>query len=148
MNRKQFIQICNQNLKLVRNEFSFNQDKMAMTLGLSKKTLVEIEKGRSSLGWAGSVVLCTLFAQSQILTNAFGDKHGEIILTIAFEGTEPDYPQTRGGTIWWETIKENSEYTIQQNIISQHYRLLNSEGKRIGSSLDLEDLMETFSGKS
>ncbi len=144
MDRKQFIQQCDLTLKPVRTEFSFSQEKMAMVLGISKKTLVEIEKGRSSLGWAGSVVLCTIFYKSQALLSVFGGKQGEILLSIAFEGTEPEYPQATGGTKWWQTIENNSKYTIQQNIISQHYRLLNAEGKRVASSLDLADLTEIF----
>lgn len=148
MDRKQFIQICNLNLKQIRTEFSFSQGKMAITLGISKKTLVEIEKGRSSLGWSVSVVLCTLFSNSKVLTDIFDGRHSEIIMALAFDGSEPEYPQTKGGTIWWQTIKENSKYIIQQNIISQHYRLLNSEGKRIASSLDLEDLIGFFTEES
>jgi DNA-binding XRE family transcriptional regulator len=50
MDRKQFIEICDSKLKMIRIEFSYSQEKMALILGISKKTLVEIEKGRSSLG--------------------------------------------------------------------------------------------------
>lgn len=148
MDRIQFIQLCDLHLKLVRTEFSYSQEKMALVLGISKKTLVEIEKGRSSLGWAVSVVLCTIFTNSKVLFNVFRGKQSEIILFIAFEDSEPEYPQTMGGAVWWKTIENNSEYTIQQNIISQHYRLLNSEGKRVASSLDLQDLTELFFKKS
>lgn len=148
MDRNQFIHICNLNLKSVRTEFYFSQDKMALVLGISKKTLVEIEKGRSSLGWAGSVVLCTLFGKSKVISSLFNGRHSEIILSIAFEGIEPEYPRVASGKILWKTIKKNGRFVIQQNIITQHYRLLNSEGKRIASSLDLEDLIESFSEKS
>lgn len=40
---------------------------MAHELGISKKTLVGIEKGRSSLGWTGSAALCLLFGDSETL---------------------------------------------------------------------------------
>lgn len=148
MDRDRFIQICNLNLKQVRIEFSFSQDKMAIILGISKKTLVEIEKGRSSLRWSGSVVLCSLFGKSRVLSDIFGEKLREIMSAIAFEGVEPEYPQATGGKILWKTVKESGKYVIEQNIITQHYRLLNSEGKRVASSLDLEDLIEIFSDES
>ena len=39
---------------------------------------------------------------------------------------------------------ENGVCRIQQNIISQHYRLLTMDGRRIASSFDLEDLTGLF----
>ena len=53
MNRAEFIREMDTQLKLVRTEYGYTQEMMASILGLSKKTLVEIEKGRSSLGWMG-----------------------------------------------------------------------------------------------
>ena len=41
MNKKEFIEICDFKLKLIRTEFSFSQDKMAIILGISKKTLYQ-----------------------------------------------------------------------------------------------------------
>lgn len=147
MDRKQFIEICNLKLKLVRTESAFSQEKMAVILGISKKTLVEIEKGRSSLGWTGSVALCSIFYNSQVISDTFGGKPTDIILALAFEGSEPHCPKTFGGKIWWQTIMKNEEYIIQQNIISQHYRLLTAEGRRAASSFNLEDLMIIFNEK-
>ena len=51
MDRKSFIEEMDIHLKLVRTEYGCTQEMMARILGISKKTLVEIEKGRSSLGW-------------------------------------------------------------------------------------------------
>jgi DNA-binding XRE family transcriptional regulator len=147
MERKQFIETCDSKLKFVRTEFSFSQEKMAVILGISKKTIVEIEKGRSSLGWTGSVALVSIFYHSEVILSSFEGKASDIISEIAFEGSSPNYPQTIGGKIWWQTIKKNEEYSIQQNIISQHYRLLTKDGRRIASSFDIEDLISIFSGK-
>jgi len=147
MERKQFIEICDLKLKLVRTESAFSQEKMAVILGISKKTLVEIEKGRSSLGWIGSVALCSIFYNSEVISGAFGGKPTDIILALAFEGREPNYSQTIGGRIWWQTIMENEAYIIQQNNISQHYRLLRADGRRIASSFNLEDLTVLFTEK-
>ena len=113
---------------------------MSEILGISKKTLVEIEKGRSSLGWTGSVVLCTLFSDSKVLSSTFGGEPTDIIQALAFAHTERVYPKTMGGHVWWREIETKDGYKIQQNIISQHYRILNSADERVYSSFDLEEI--------
>lgn len=143
MDKKQFISVCESKLKLIRTEYGFSQDKMAVALGISKKTLVEIEKGRSSLGWTGSVALCAVFSGSDIIDSTFGGKASEIIKTLAFDG-DPKHMETTSGGVWWQTIRQNRRYTIQQNIISQHYRLVTADGERIASSFELDDLIELF----
>ncbi len=144
MNRLEFVLKCNRKLKLVRTEYEFSQEKMAAILGLSKKTIVEIEKERSSLGWTGSVALCSIFSSSEILSATFGGKPTDIIMALAFDGHEPTYPKTMGGKIWWKTIQSENGLKIQQNIISQHYRILDSEDRRICSSFELEHIKERF----
>ena len=101
MTRNEFISEMNHQLKLVRTEYGFTQDVMAKTLGISKKTLVEIEKGRASLGWTGAVALCTIFRASQVLAGVLGGEATDMILALAFEDVTPDYPKTMGGKIWW-----------------------------------------------
>ena len=140
MDKKEFVSLCDAKVRLVRAEYSLSQDKMALMLGISKKTLVEIEKGRSSLGWTGSVALCTLFQNSEVIAGVFGGKPNDIMLALAWNGSEPVYPQTMGGRIWWQTIMKNEQYVVQQNILSQHYRLLTADGRRIASSFVLDDL--------
>jgi len=142
MNRNEFIKKCNEKLKLIRTEYNFTQEKTAQILGLSKKTIVEIEKGRTSLGWAGSIALCTVFGNSEILSVVFGGKPTDIIMALAFDGNEPVYPKTMGGKIWWTLVKEKNGFKIQQNVISQHYRLLDNEDRRICSSFELSDIEE------
>ena len=46
MTKKEFAAALDSALKAVRKEYGFTQEKMAAVLGISKKTLVEIEKGR------------------------------------------------------------------------------------------------------
>lgn len=144
MDKKDFISICDAKVKLVRTEYALSQDKMALMLGISKKTLVEIEKGRSSLGWTGSVALCSIFGNSDVIAGVFGGRPNDIILALAWNGSEPVYPRTLGGRVWWQTIMENERYSIQQNILSQHYRLLTSDGRRVAASFVLEDLTGLF----
>ena len=85
MDRNTFVAQIDAQLKLVRTEFELTQEKMALILGISKKTLVEIEKGRSSLGWSGAVTLCTLFADSRVLQNAYGGELSDMLRALAFQ---------------------------------------------------------------
>ncbi len=144
MERNDFIEKLNERVKLVRTEYALNQEQMAHILGISKKTLVEIEKGRSSLGWTGAVAVCTLFSESEILSGIFGGEPTDIILALAFEKNEPRYPKTMGGKVWWRVIDECNGYKFQQNIVSQHYRILNQENERMRASFDYERIREQF----
>ncbi len=138
MDRNEFAGKADEKLKLVRTEYGYNQEKMAEILGISKKTLVQIEKGRSSLGWTGAVALCTIFERSEVLEAAFGGAATEMILALAFQDSEPDYPKTMGGKIWWKTLEETSKYKVQQNIVSQHFRILDQNDRRLFSSFELQ----------
>ena len=140
MTRKTFIEEMDIHLKLVRTEYGYTQEMMAQVLGLSKKTLVEIEKGRSSLGWMGAVAFAMLFSESRILSSLLGGEASDMVKAIAFEGKKPFFFPTMGGKIWWRTIEEEERWIIQQNIISQHYRALDRHNRRISFSLNLEEL--------
>lgn len=140
MNKDEFIQKCNEIEKLIRTEFSYSQEKMSEILGISKKTLVEIEKGRSSLGWTGSVALCSLFVDSKILSDTFGGEPSDMIQALAFSHTNRVHPKTMGGYFWWREVERKGDYKVQQNILSQHYRILNQENERLCSSFDYEEI--------
>lgn len=140
MERERFVSACDENLKSVRTEFSFNQEKMAYILGISKKTLVEIEKGRSSLGWSGSVTLCSLFSGSAVLISVFGENLADVMRNIAFESGEPSYRRANATRVWWHKRFEKDGYIIEQNIVSQHYRLLSPDNSVLASSFDMNEL--------
>ena len=137
MTRLDFIKIASEKLKLIRIESSFTQDKMAEILGISKKTLVQIEKGRSTLGWAFAVTLCTIFRNSEVLEMTFGGDPQDIILSLAFADYESN-EKTMGGKVWWINIKLSDEFRIQRNIITEHYRILDGQDRRICSSFDYD----------
>ncbi|MDR3053205.1 MAG: helix-turn-helix domain-containing protein [Coriobacteriales bacterium] len=147
MDRLAFISLCDARVKLVRTEYGFTQEKMAAVLGISKKTLVEIEKGRKSLGWTTCVALCSIFGESDILSDAFGGKATDVVLALSFEGEQPHYTKTLGGKVWWLDVEKNEVFIIQQNIISQHYRLLTKDHRRVASSFKLEDLLPLFNSE-
>lgn len=140
MTKDAFINEMNQQVKLVRTEYALTQEAMAKAMGLSKKTLVEIEKGRSSLGWMGAVALCSIFSGSRVLSGLLGGEAGEMIQALAFSDLSPRYPRTMGGKIWWRTVETRAGCRIQQNILSQHYRVLDSEDGRVCSSFELEEI--------
>lgn len=140
MDRETFITEMDRQVKLVRTEYGFTQEGMSKVLGLSKKTLVEIEKGRASLGWMGAVAFGTLFSGSQVLSGIWGGEASDMVLALAFTDTKPVYPKTMGGKIWWRTVEQRGNYRIQQNIMSQHYRILDSEDGRVCSSFDLQQI--------
>lgn len=140
MTREELITKVNGRLKLVRTEYGLTQDKMAAILGISKKTLVESEKGRRSLGWTETVALTSIFARSSILKDALGEDFNEMISALALEGVEISYPPTMGGKVWWREIKSAGGYRIQQNLISNHYRLLDEKDRRLISSFDLKEV--------
>jgi DNA-binding XRE family transcriptional regulator len=119
---------------------------MSFTLGLSKKTLVDIEKERRSLGWTGSMALCLIFQESEVIAGVFGGQPTDVIMALAFENRKTYYPRALGSRIWWIKLYENMHFHIQQNVISQHYRLLTIDGRRVASSFDLDDLMPLFNG--
>lgn len=144
MTRDEFTETCNRIEKLIRTEFGYSQETMAHTLGISKKTLVEIEKGRSSLGWTASVALCTLFSDSEIIAANFGGSPFELIQALAFTDQERIFPKTMGGYVWWKDLRTANGCRLQQNIVSTHYRILDSDNRRLTSSFDLNETLRFF----
>jgi DNA-binding XRE family transcriptional regulator len=142
--KEELVQQLSQQIKLVRTEFGYTQEEMSEKLGISKKTLVQIEKGRQKAGWTQVVALCALFQQSSVLQNALGGDPLEVVQTIAFTHYEWHKPKTLGGKVWWIEKKRIGGFVLQQNIISRHYRILDSEQRRWYSSFDREYIYDRF----
>jgi len=145
--RESFIATCDAKLRLVRAEADLTQEAMAYAIGISKKTLVDIEKGRRTLGWTGAVALCTVFPDSEMLAAAFGGSPVEMITALARTG-QPAPARERAGNPWWEVIADNGAFIIEQNVVSQHYRLLTHERVKVAASFDIDDLVPLFNGQS
>lgn len=144
MKREEFIKTLDTKCRLIRTEFGYSQDKMAEILGMSKKTLVQIEKGRSTLGWMGAVALCTIFGKSEIVQMTFGGPPEDVIMALAFNSTEQQYTKTLGGKVWWINIETANGYKIQKNMVFQHYRILDEEDRRICSTFEYENVRRRF----
>lgn len=137
MTREAFIALCDRKEKLVRNELGYSQEKMSSLLGVSKKTLVEIEKWRSSLGWQGAVTLCTLFANTREITLAFGTDIPAFLQAMT-EDAAYLQPIISPYAVW-NTILQLGDKTIEQNTASQLYRL-RAGGETLAASFELAEL--------
>lgn len=142
MNQDEAIILISNKLKLIRTEHNYTQDRMAEVLGISKKTLVQIEKGRTTAGWTVCAATCALFRESQVLSSVLGADPLEVLETIAHEKIDAPKDKTMGGKVWWKEIKMQGAFRLQQNVISQHYRILDEMDFRWYSSFDKEDALE------
>lgn len=136
MEKDYFIEKISTKMKLVRTEYDYSQDKMADILGMSKKTLVQIEKGRTHASWTTVVAFCALFNQSEILQQTLGDEPLFLAQLVAQNSKHEPQFKTMGGKIWWKEISTHGDYKLQQNIVSNHYRILDKDNYRCYSSFD------------
>ena len=145
MTREEIIELMAEKWKLVRVEADYTQDKMADIIGISKKTLVQIEKGRILPSWTAIIAVCALFSTSATLQNAFGGEPMEVIETVARESIDYRKEKTMGGKIWWKTLGNERDIILQQNIISKHFRIIDADHFRLYSSFDEENATRTIS---
>ena len=82
MDRQSFTDLIQTKFKMVRIEAGYTQDTMAQTIGLSKKTLVQIEKERVLPNWTTCISICALFRDSEVLNSTFGCDPLEIVQEI------------------------------------------------------------------
>ena len=145
MDRETAIVLISEKVKLIRTEQDFTQDKMAEILGISKKTLVQIEKGRITAGWTTIVAICALFNNSEVLNTTLGDDPVEFIKLIGLQKTEGRRDRTMGGKVWWKEGSKEGRFRLQQNVISQHYRILDEENYRWYSTFNFDDAKKRLS---
>ncbi|TCI54123.1 XRE family transcriptional regulator [Exiguobacterium sp. SH1S21] len=139
MNKSDFIQLVSKQVKTVRLERQYSQEEMADILGLSKKTLIQIEKERTIANWSTIVTLCALFNDSEILLSEIGDDPVEFVRLIAKDVSYEPKSKTLGGRVWWKQTATEGDYVLQQNLISGHYRILDRQNVRWHSSFDVEE---------
>ncbi len=144
MNREDIILQVSEKLRLIRTEAGYTQDKMAEIIGVSKKTLVQIEKGRVLANWSTVVAICALFRETETVQFLFGSEPLEVVETVAREGIEFRKSKTLGGRVWWKVISKSKGYILQQNILSKHFRILDRRNYRIFSSMDERQSKQRF----
>jgi len=62
-----------------------------------------------------------------------------VIETIAHDGINRPKDKSMGGRVWWKEIISKGDFRLQQNVISQHYRILDDKNYRWFSSFDEEE---------
>lgn len=144
MNREMITQIVSESLKLIRTENDYTQDKMAEILGISKKTLVQIEKGRILANWTTAIAICALFRNSMTLQNQIGGDPMEVIELTVHDVIVCTKEKTMGGYIWWRDIAEHRGLRLQQNHLSKHFRILDEENYRLISTFDERVALEKW----
>lgn len=144
LTREEIIESVSEKMKLIRTEAGYTQDKMAEVIGLSKKTLVQIEKGRLYAGWSTVVTVCALFRETETVRFLFGNEPLEVLETVAREGMDYRKEKTLGGKVWWREVEKINGFILQQNIISQHYRIIDEDHFRIFSSFEEQDSKDRF----
>lgn len=144
LNKEDLIRSVSEKIKLVRVEAGYSQEEMAAVLGISKKTLVQIEKERVEANWTLVVAVISLFQNSDIVRNLLGNEPLEIVELIAHKELYTPKEKTLGGKVWWTNLKEDKGYILQQNILSRHFRILDCNGYRWYSTLEEEDVLEFF----
>lgn len=144
MNRDDIIQQVSEKLRLIRTEAGYTQDKMAVIIGVSKKTLVQIEKGRVLANWSTVVAICALFRETETVQFLFGSEPLEVIETVARDGIDFRKSKTLGGRVWWKVLQKDNGFILQQHILSKHFRILNERNYRIFSSLDEQQSQQRF----
>ncbi|WP_442785807.1 helix-turn-helix transcriptional regulator [Lentibacillus sp. Marseille-P4043] len=83
MDQKSIIHSLSAKIKLIRVENDYTQDRMAAVLGISKKTLVQIEKKRTCANWTTIVALCALFSGSEIIQFTLGKNVLDVVKIAA-----------------------------------------------------------------
>lgn len=127
MNRDELIRIISDNIKLIRTEYDYTQEQMVELIGISKKTLVQIEKRRIDCGWSIAIIICTLFRKSTILQNVLGGNPLMFMELAAGNGTIQITKNENNDKIWWKTIESKNNWRIQQNLVHTSFRIISPE---------------------
>lgn len=144
MTREEIIMKVSEKIRLIRTEVGYTQDRMAEVIGVSKKTLVQVEKGRVYANWPTVVTVCALFRETETVQYLFGNEPLEVLETVARDGIDYRKEKTLGGKIWWREVEKKNGFILQQNILSQHFRILDEEYFRIFSSTDEAASLDRF----
>lgn len=142
MTREEIIESVSEKMRLIRTEAGYTQDKMAEVIGLSKKTLVQIEKGRLYAGWSTVVAVCALFRETETVRFLFGNEPLEVLETVARDGMDYRKEKTLGGKVWWREVEKRTDlfcsrislvsiFVLLTKIISGFFLALTKKNQRI-----------------
>lgn len=144
MNKQTVIDLVLPRLKLIRTEMDYTQDQMAEILGISKKTLVQLEKGRQELGWTVAVAVCALFRESPLLRTVMGEDPVELAEIAVHPEIHKQDPGASGSVNWWVEIGQWQHYRLQQHTAGGYYRIIGEGDSRLFSTADREKALAEF----
>ena len=144
MNKQTVIDLVSPRLKLIRTEMDYTQDQMSEIIGISKKTLVQLEKGRQEIGWATAVVVCALFRESALLRSVMGEDPIELAEMAVHTEIHSRETAASASINWWTEIGQWQQYKLQQHTAGGHYRIIGAENKRLFSTGDREKALAEF----
>ncbi|ASS75319.1 hypothetical protein CIG75_10170 [Tumebacillus algifaecis] len=137
--REIFDKMVSDKLRLIRAELDLTQDKMSETIGISKKTLVQVEKGRQTLGFTASALTAVLFRKSEIVESMFGDSVLEILDLIAGKRQSKGWYKTMGGKVWWTELERTDHFSLQKHVLTGHCRIIDDDKFLHYYSMDLAE---------
>lgn len=144
MTKKEFCNEVQGLVKEVRMEVAISQQQMADSIGVSKKTYIQLEKGRTAIKWSETVALCVLYKDTNVLFDHFGEDLIDIIQAVSMQKIPKRQFSTLGGTVWWNSIKKEGGFTLQQHKISSHYRILDDENYRVYFTMSRDAVEREF----
>ncbi|AMA74207.1 MULTISPECIES: helix-turn-helix transcriptional regulator [Aneurinibacillus] len=158
--RETFDRMISEKLRLIRTEARLTQEQMADIIGLSKKTLVQVEKERKTLGFTAASLVGILFRNSEIVQAMFGESVVEIIELVAFQGIEQEPSdaklewiqraktkaryKTMGKRVWWKDEKVGETYLLQSHILTGHLRIIDRADVLHYYSMNLDEAKTKF----
>lgn len=125
MDKNSFVKVLQTKMKIVRTEAGYTQDAMSETIGLSKKTLVQIEKERILPNWTTCLAICALFRDSQVLINTFGGDPLELAQHLS-RGVGA-YPDLEFEGLYWETLDTKDNLLIEYNKKTELFRVCRNQ---------------------
>jgi DNA-binding XRE family transcriptional regulator len=144
LDRKTFVSMVSGKMRLIRNEYNLNQANMAELIGLSKKTLVQIEKERGLASWTVVLAICALFRESDVLKMIIGDDPLDAALAIAFKDVPTPKEVTGGGLVFWKTVRKEGKFIMQRHVFTGYYRIIDGHFKRWASAFDKTMITHVF----
>lgn len=144
MNKMKFCKMVQDIVEELRKNENMTLEEMALTIGLSKKTLIQIEKNRSLLKWPEAVTTVSIFNETDLVKSIFGDEILDIIQAIAIQKPAKRQLKTLGGESWWKTVISKEGFRLQQHKISRHIRILDQENYRVYFTYSKSDAIEEF----
>ena len=142
MEKTMFDEMVSERARTIRSEADLTQERFAEMIGISKKTLVEVEKGRKTFGYTTAVTVSVLFRHGEIIRNLFGDAVLEVIDLSAKTSSGRPKLRTFGGLVFWNAIEERGGFRVQHNRVTGHYRIIDQENYRHFYSYDLDEVQK------